>query len=276
VSEAQLCELLGRHGHTVAEAVSTSDDPRRLAAAAGDVVVVAGGDGTVSTAARVLARQHRPMALLPMGTANNIARSLGVHGTRDEVIDRWATASRRPFDLGRATGPWGERWFLEAVGGGLVAHSIRAFECHRRESNRPQHDELLDAVRMHVEVLSRLEPCHWEMTLDGAPLSGEYLLVAVLNIPNIGPNLEFCPHTDPSDGWFSVVMVGEEHRPALERLLNSRAEAREAWVGLECRRATRVEMSRGDRLHIDDAVFDWPAAARVSIHVEPGALDVLV
>jgi diacylglycerol kinase family enzyme len=211
-----------------------------------------------------------------MGTANNIARSLSVHGTRDEVIDRWATASRRPFDLGRATGPWGERWFLEAVGGGLVAHSIRAFECQRRESNRPQHDELLDAVRMHVEVLSRLEPCHWEMTLDGAPLSGEYLLVAVLNIPNIGPNLEFCPHTDPSDGWFSVVMVGEEHRPALERLLNSRAEAREAWVGLECRRATRVEMSRGDRLHIDDAVFDWPAAARVSIHVEPGALDVLV
>ena len=49
-----------------------------------DLVLVAGGDGTVAKVARCLVDRdiaHRiPIAILPVGTANNIARSLGIEG----------------------------------------------------------------------------------------------------------------------------------------------------------------------------------------------------
>jgi diacylglycerol kinase (ATP) len=42
-----------------------------------DAVILAGGDGTVGKSVRWLRNRKTPMAILPLGTANNIARSLG-------------------------------------------------------------------------------------------------------------------------------------------------------------------------------------------------------
>jgi len=275
-SAHDLKETIERHGHTVVDVVGTSDDATRILETASDVVAASGGDGTVSSAARVLAGKPTPLAILPNGTANNIARSLAIKGTTDEIVAAWATAARRPFDLGRASGPWGERWFIECVGGGLIARSIEAFEQQPADVDRPRHEELIDAVRMHSEVLSKLKPSTWKMTLDGVEVSGDFLLVAVLNIPFIGPNLELCPHADPTDGEFSVVMAGEAHRDAIARHLQHREAERDIGLGVACWRARRVEIECGDLLHIDDMVFDWPPEARVSIQIEPAALHVLV
>ena len=199
-----------------------------------------------------------------------------IAGTTDQIVAAWATATRRPFDLGRASGPWGERWFIESVGGGLIARSIEAFERQPPDEDRPKREELIDAVRMHSEVLSGLEAVPWKMTLDGVSVSGEFLLVAVLNIPFIGPNLELCPHADPTDGEFAVVMADERHRDAIARHLQHRAAERDIGLGVTCWRARCVEIEQGDLLHIDDMVFDWPSEARVSIQIEPASLHVLV
>lgn len=222
VSAASLRDLIVRHGHTVVHSVSTNDDAHDLLSTRSDLVVAAGGDGTVASAARVLARRGMPLSVLPMGTANNIALSLGVSRDLDQVISGWSMAKVRHFDLGRATGPWGERWFVEAVGGGLIARSISAFERQPADKAQPPREELIDAVRMHSEVLSGLKPTRWELMLDGKPITGDYLLVAVLNIRLIGPNLDLCPNVDPTDGAFSVALFGEEHREALDAHLYHR------------------------------------------------------
>jgi diacylglycerol kinase family enzyme len=275
-SAHDLTEIIERHGHTLAGVIGTSDDASRILEAESDLVVASGGDGTVSTAARVLAGKATPLAILPNGTANNIALSMKITGTTDQIVARWATATQRPFDLGRASGPWGERWFIESVGGGLIARSIEAFESQPPEDDRPKREELIDAVRMHAEVLSGLTARPWRMTLDGVSVSGDFLLVAVLNIPFIGPNLELCPHADPTDGEFAVVMADERHRDALARHLQHRAAERHVGLGVTCWRARKVEIEQGDLLHIDDKVFDWPLEARVSIQIEPASLHVLV
>src|SRR5690349_19179579 len=56
-------ETITRHGHTVADVVGTSDDATRILEAESDLVVASGGDGTVSTAARVLAGTRTPLAI---------------------------------------------------------------------------------------------------------------------------------------------------------------------------------------------------------------------
>ena len=57
-----------------------------------------------------------PLALVPMGTANNISRSLGVAGVSlEQQVIGWDTARRTIFDVGVASGHCGTRYFLSML-----------------------------------------------------------------------------------------------------------------------------------------------------------------
>ena len=72
-----------------------------------DLVAVAGGDGTVGKVGRALAKTGVPIAVLPLGTANNISTMLGVAKVPIEtLIAGWTHARRRRLDVGVASGPW--------------------------------------------------------------------------------------------------------------------------------------------------------------------------
>jgi diacylglycerol kinase family enzyme len=85
-----------------------------------DLVAVAGGDGIVGTVAKRMIGKSVPITVLPMGTANNIASTLGLTGIpNDDLIRGWGSARRIQLDLGTARGPWGKRYFIEGLGLGL-------------------------------------------------------------------------------------------------------------------------------------------------------------
>jgi diacylglycerol kinase family enzyme len=89
-----------------------------------DAVILAGGDGTVGKSLRRLRERKTPIAILPLGTANNIARSLGIEGDLESLLSKLPTASARSLGVGCATGPWGKRMFLEALGVGSIAEGV--------------------------------------------------------------------------------------------------------------------------------------------------------
>ena len=58
-----------------------------------DIVAVAGGDGTVGKVARELIEKRIPIAVLPLGTANNIAKSLGIADIPlQDLVASWTAA----------------------------------------------------------------------------------------------------------------------------------------------------------------------------------------
>ncbi|MGB8072885.1 MAG: acylglycerol kinase family protein, partial [Pseudolabrys sp.] len=61
-----------------------------------DLLVVAGGDGTIAEVLTRLPDRAMPVALLPLGTANNIARSLGIAGTPQELVETWKIDNTHP------------------------------------------------------------------------------------------------------------------------------------------------------------------------------------
>ena len=65
-----------------------------------DCVVAAGGDGTVARAGRALAGGNIALAILPLGTANNIASSLGISGSPEEAIAAWQHQRMVRIDVG--------------------------------------------------------------------------------------------------------------------------------------------------------------------------------
>src|SRR5262249_49146877 len=82
-----------------------------------DLILVAGGDGAVTRVLRRLPDFDTPLAILPLGTANNIARSLGIEGKADVLLDCIRNHITRPLDIGLVNGDlWKKRRFVEGVG----------------------------------------------------------------------------------------------------------------------------------------------------------------
>ncbi len=65
-----------------------------------DLIVLAGGDGTVRKAAPHILGKEIPIGLFPLGTANNIAKTLGISGDTESVAATWGHGTLKPYDVG--------------------------------------------------------------------------------------------------------------------------------------------------------------------------------
>ena len=231
---------LRRAGYEVTREIAKRSDFERVLEEPVDFVVVAGGDGTVREAARALAGTGVPLAILPIGTANNVAKSLAIEGSVAENVERWRGAKRVPFDLGIARGQWGESRFLESVGAGFVPAGIEAAQEHPAHKTEDARTELERAIEGYIEALGRLQARRWTGTVDGSPIDGEFLLIEILNIPSVGANLVLAGTADPSDGYFDVVTAKEAEREAIGDYLRRLREGKDATLSLPTRRARRA------------------------------------
>jgi diacylglycerol kinase family enzyme len=272
---ADIRSAIEKHGHHVVNVVEKGDGVERLFELASDLIVAAGGDGTVASVAREVAGHNVPLAVLPLGTANNIALSLGWSGTIDELIDYWPRAFRRRADLGIARGPWGERYFVEGVGGGLVTRTIAVMDAQPLDSSHAPEHRLELAMGGYLTVLAQMKPEPWSMQLDGERLNGEFLLVEVLNMQSIGPNFVISEATDPFDSALTVALAFEEDREQLVAYWQARMAGEPAHLQLQTRTATNVVLAAGGDLHVDDRLFAWPETGAVDLSVAPGVLQVL-
>lgn len=289
VTRQRLAALLERAGYdaTYLSAKGTRwknalDDP-------GDLVVVAGGDGTTAKVAKRIAGLGVPLAILPAGTANNVARSLGLDAPLEELVARWSSAVATPVDLGLARGPWGEELFIEAWGLGVFprmlesAAAAEAMTDAQRAALGPQKY----GIELMIELVMSSRAQHWSVSLDGQDLSGEYVMLETMNIRYIGGAMELAPAASASDGKLDVVAVREEDRASFVDFLREVGPGREPPRHV-VRRATRVEVTGAETLvHIDDE--PWPAregAAHpdqvalgrepIRIDILPGAIEVLL
>ena len=152
VSLGSLRELLEREGHQLVRVIEHSSETSALADPPADLVVAAGGDGTVAEAVSVMAGRNVPLAVLPVGTANNIAFTLGLEGPIERQVRAWHDAPAQPFDVGALHGLEGATLFVEGVGVGLVEACLTSFRRRplRREEPPPwQLVRALHRLRQH-------------------------------------------------------------------------------------------------------------------------------
>jgi diacylglycerol kinase family enzyme len=223
----------------------------------------------------VLAGRTVPLAILPLGTANNIAKSTCCDGSIETLIEGWKHARPQPLDLGTARGVWGERIFIESVGAGLIPAGIAAAKTHQAGRDNPATSKPTDAIEIFRDVLARLEARRWTITLDGEDTIGECLLVEVLNMPSIGPNLVLSGEASPRDGFLTVVIGTERDRDVIDEYLLRRIGGRDDPLPLTPHRARQVEILGWDDVHVDDQLLRARPSETVSISIEPAALEFL-
>lgn len=230
-----------------------------------EVLVVLGGDGTL---ARVIHRYHRwptRLVVLPGGTANNVAHTLGAgDGDVLDEIARFAQTREIVGDLGlvRATG----EPFLESFGVGAFSHLLRTPDIEDNKGVACARSLLADVIERQPAVATTLE-------LDGRRVDGAFLLVEVMNTRSFGPAIELAPHARIDDALFDVCLVPESARSGLVEALRSRT----AWEAppIERHRARHVMLTTSERWAHADGVLR-SISGRVELSVDAGAVHFLV
>lgn len=224
-----------------------------------DLVLVAGGDGTVAKVARrlVKSRSKIPMSVLPLGTANNVARALGFNVSAEAVIAGLMKGRTTSFDVGIARGPWGKHYFFEGAGAGLFADYLNAPQKEKAKATKSKAQELRQHLTELRRLLSNYAARDWNIELDGQDFSGPYLLWQAMNIASVGPVLELTPNARTNDGKFDFVGVRETDRAVLLEYLQARIQGKKPKPPLLVRRFKRMRArSKQAQLHFDDQA--WP------------------
>ncbi len=241
-----------------------------------DLVVVAGGDGTVIRTARRLHHRSVPLAILPLGTANNIASVFGLDRDIDALIAGLEDATVERLDVGLARGPWGKRRFLEAVGFGSIAAAIAHAEGKDDEPKSPKKTLGIDMGREELrDHLNEAEALRFEVDVDGEVFAGEFLLVEVLNISRTGPALPISFLAEPDDGLLDIVFLFKNDRAPMLKWLDD-PENQICPATIRRGRVVRLTWEDG-HARIDDRVYLPPKSpSRIKIALEEKSLRILV
>lgn len=244
-----------------------------------DLILVSGGDGTVGKVACKMLDKHSPMTLLPFGTANNIAFSLGVKGEAKDLIHSIGQWPHKQLDIGLVEGNLGRKKFLESIGVGLFAYRLSSTYLNQKDKDAPidnRDEKLRFDLKLLAKALKGIKPSFCNIKADGKDYSGTYLMVEVMNIKAIGPNLALSPYADPGDGKFELVLMEEKDRSHFLDYLNKRIKGEDAELRLSRISARKIELFAQDQpFHVDDKLFKFDRDP-VWVTLQEQALDFLV
>lgn len=271
---------LGHHVTTLQEPdwVQLLDAARRAVVSKPDALVVVGGDGMVNLGANLVAGTKVPLGIVPSGTGNDMARSLGIpHENTEAAIDALAEALDRParvIDAGRITyideetGAEATRWFACVLSAGFDA-----IVNERANNMRHPKGPSRYLVALGLE-LARLKPIPYRLTMDGELLVTDGALISVGNAQSLGGGMRVTPDALLDDGEFDILVVQPVGRIAFLRIFPSVFKGTHVLD-------RRVKIYRAKRVRIESpgvvAYADGERIGALPIDIEcvPGALRVL-
>jgi diacylglycerol kinase (ATP) len=216
-----------------------------------DVVIAAGGDGTVHKTAWQIMDSGIPLAILPLGTANNLARSLGFVGSADEILQSLHCGKSQPFDIGVVRTGSQSNFFLEAAGGGLFADYFPAAKADEKEGISPE-EELKSQLSLLRQLALDYRARPWKMSIDGRDISDRYILWGAMNIRSAGPALHLAPKAKTDDGRVDFVAVREHDRKIFIKHLDAHLAGRKERLPLAPCKFHKLEIgSPFGSMHLD-------------------------
>ena len=201
----------------VLPAVTGPDAERQAAEAiaggAGALVAI-GGDGSAHAALQAVAGTTTPLAVIPAGTGNDLARALSVPAEPLAAADATATALRvgrvRPLDLGRVAGG---SWFATVLCAGFDSAVNERANRLRWPRGPHRYDVAI------LAELTKLRPYPLLVETDTDTVRLDATMVSLGNLPYYGGGIPICPAARPDDGLLDITVVGATSRRDLVTIL---------------------------------------------------------
>ncbi len=228
-------------------------------------LVVVGGDGSLYHALQETAGTECALGVVPAGSGNDLARSLGVPADPGQALELALHAPLRRIDLARL----GDRRFATVAGAGFHSEVAR-----RAARVRIVRGPLIYPWSV-VGTLARYRPPQFRVRWDDSSFEGPAWMAVLANTPYFGGGMRIAPGARPADGLLDLVIV--RRLPALRllavfpRVYSGRHLDHPALLTARTARAT-LEVDRPSDWYGDGEPLLEHASGAVEIAVEPGAL----
>lgn len=163
-----------------------------------DVVIAAGGDGTVNEVVNGLDGFDVPLGIIPLGTANDFAKQVGIPPDADHAMDVILQRKPRQFDTASLNG----RRFLNVSTGGVGAEATAETPASAKETLGP----LAYAVS-GMRKLAEFKPYAGTFSSENFAFEGEFLMFAVGLTKSTGGGTMITPMASATDGLLDLCIV---------------------------------------------------------------------
>jgi diacylglycerol kinase (ATP) len=237
-----------------------------------DAVAVAGGDGTVNLAIQEVAGTGIPLGIVPSGSGNDFAATLGLRELDvAAAADAIAGGRTRRIDLARVTRDDGSTRYF----GSVLASGFDSKVNDRANAMRWPRGGSRYNIAILIEFLTLAGiPYEVELELaDGTRVQqrGDLVMATVGNGRTYGGGIPICPDADPADGLLDLVLVRPAGRLRLLRLLPRVYRGTHGTVPeVSIRRVRSVRLSSPGVTAYADG--DPIGALPLTVDVAPGAL----
>ncbi len=248
---------------------TTEEDPGKgqteaAVEAGSELIIVCGGDGTVRSCAEALLGTGVPLAIIPAGTGNLLARNLEIPMDFSDALDTALSGERMPIDTGVANG----ETFTVMAGAGRDADIM--------EDTSSEAKDRLGGLAYVIEAVRHLndEPIEAAITIDDKEVAaGSWVTILVANVSRLQGGVDLFPDSTPNDGHLSLLgihaeSIGETLAAGMAAALNSENDGvfRDGGrrFGLEFSSPTNYEIDGEPRQEVE----------RLDIEVRPQSLMV--
>ncbi len=273
----QVLECLRAHGIEPELTIKTSrkvicQAARRAAKHREPLVIVAGGDGTIEKIAAELVGSDTTLGILPRGSMNNLARSLGIPLELQDACALIAMGVARRIDVGHVhvKGKKHVRYFLETAGLGLNAIAFPMGQ----ELKKGTWSTLPHALKKIVGF----QPTPTQIELDdGEIVRATLQVVTISNAPLTGLNFLIAPEAKMDDGFLDVAVFDEMSKTdLLGYFMAARNGNRADNPKIKKYRARRIRVRLQDAEPVVSDKDPLPANSDLEIEIIPQALRVIV
>lgn len=253
--------------HILAE----NEDPAALVSEAAqntDVVAIYGGDGSVTAASGALIGTDTPLAIIPGGTANVMAKELSIPQDAEVALRLIRDGD---YQLKRIdTGVVNDRPFLLRVNLGIMASMITETD-----------PELKDKLGQFayglatIKTIREAEPVTYQLMLDGEHITATGVSLTITNSGSLGiGDLQLQPGISVSDGLLDVVLLKDAGLTSVIKAAGGSLLGRETEAVCHWKAKTITVTLPERQTYLCDDCEDQ--ATQLSLHIVPASLTVIV
>ena len=246
-----------------------AEQARRAAEDGVERLLVAGGDGTMHHAVQGLAGTACALGVIPLGSGNDLAGTLGVPPDVDAAVERAVSGEIRRIDLVRV----GDAFSVSYAGVGFDSEVTR-YANEMKILRGP-----LIYFYAVIHTLVTFVPPRMRIVHDAGEFEGRVMFTVVSNLPRFGGGMKIAPEARIDDGLLDLVIVKEVPKPVLlsifPKVYNGRHVGHPAVRIVRTRRAeitidrTMTMYGGGEPLRVMEA------GEPVAVEVVPGGLGIV-
>ncbi|WP_010168759.1 diacylglycerol/lipid kinase family protein [Candidatus Epulonipiscium viviparus] len=167
-----------------------------------DLIMISGGDGTINECINGMMKKkiYAPLAILPLGTANDFANTAMIPNTIDDAINLIAKGELRFVDVGQVN----DKYFINVCNMGLFSGVSHEIDLVLKKN--------LGKIAYYVkgiEELQNYDAMDLIIEHDNKVLTNKYVLVLIFNGKGAGGFSKMAKDADIEDGYFDLVGIKE-------------------------------------------------------------------